>query len=592
MQLTPEQQAIIAHRGNLKINAVAGSGKTTTLLEYAKARPKRERMLYLAFNKSVKLEAQRKFAENGLPNVQVETAHSLAFKHIMRGRYYDLVNGYKTHEIKDILNIPPLGDTGGEYIIANHVRKFAAYFCNSTARKVSELDYESIITDAKAKAFARHYDEQILHNTRLLLAKMYKGEIGITHDFYLKQFQLSNPKLGHQTLLFDEGQDASPAMLDVFLKQQATKVIVGDTHQQIYGWRHAVNSLEQVDFPELQLSTSFRFDADIALLAMKFLAWKKLFTKVNPLYIKGVGVSQASDSHAVLARTNLSLLNKAIELVFDRNEVKDIFFEGNLNSYTYAEDGASVYDVLNLYNGNSHMIRDKLIQSMGSFAELEEYVEKTEDAELSMLIEMVMKYRNDLPHLIKGLKEYHLENDKRQEAEVIFSTVHRCKGMEYDTVTLAKDFITEAKIQQILKESKQKSLDINKLAEEVNVLYVAVTRTKNQLNIPVQLRPDQKTINWVDTFDDWDDLNTRKSRRDKLNMGDLMPELPFEKTIERVRKKYPNSRKRWSPWEDKELRWLVKEQKSLAFMADFFQRKENAIQTRIAQLGLKTEEEF
>ena len=88
---------------------------------------------------------------------------------------------------------------------------------------------------------------------------MNKGEIEITHDFYLKKFQLSNPVLYYDYILFDEGQDASPAMLDVFLKQQATKVIVGDTHQQIYGWRFAVNSLEQVDFTTYHLSTSFRF---------------------------------------------------------------------------------------------------------------------------------------------------------------------------------------------------------------------------------------------------------------------------------------------------------------------------------------------
>ncbi|GAA4033243.1 hypothetical protein GCM10022409_16920 [Hymenobacter glaciei] len=47
---TPEQQAIISAAGDLKINAVAGSGKTTTLLEYARAQPARTRILYLAFN--------------------------------------------------------------------------------------------------------------------------------------------------------------------------------------------------------------------------------------------------------------------------------------------------------------------------------------------------------------------------------------------------------------------------------------------------------------------------------------------------------------------------------------------------------------
>ena len=38
MELTKEQYDIINSTGNIKINAVAGSGKTTTVIEYAKTR--------------------------------------------------------------------------------------------------------------------------------------------------------------------------------------------------------------------------------------------------------------------------------------------------------------------------------------------------------------------------------------------------------------------------------------------------------------------------------------------------------------------------------------------------------------------------
>jgi superfamily I DNA and RNA helicase len=55
MNLTQQQKDIIRSTGNIKINAVAGSGKTTTVIEYAKSRPPGSRILYLAFNKSVKL---------------------------------------------------------------------------------------------------------------------------------------------------------------------------------------------------------------------------------------------------------------------------------------------------------------------------------------------------------------------------------------------------------------------------------------------------------------------------------------------------------------------------------------------------------
>ena len=65
MNLTSEQQSIISSTGDIKINAVAGSGKTTTLIEYARTRPLRSKILYLAFNRSVKLEAVRKFSDVG-----------------------------------------------------------------------------------------------------------------------------------------------------------------------------------------------------------------------------------------------------------------------------------------------------------------------------------------------------------------------------------------------------------------------------------------------------------------------------------------------------------------------------------------------
>lgn len=75
MQLTPEQQAVLSTNSNLVINAVAGSGKTTTLIEYAKSRIASSKILYLAFNKTVKTEAAQKFTAAGISNVKVETAH-------------------------------------------------------------------------------------------------------------------------------------------------------------------------------------------------------------------------------------------------------------------------------------------------------------------------------------------------------------------------------------------------------------------------------------------------------------------------------------------------------------------------------------
>jgi len=136
MQLTEEQKAILASTGNIQINAVAGSGKTTTVIEYARSRRKDSRILYLAFNKSVRDEARQRFAKAGLNNVQVETAHSLAFSYIVPRFRYFVRNSYKTHEIAALLGLHGAGERHGEFVIASHIYKFISYFCNSEKRKV------------------------------------------------------------------------------------------------------------------------------------------------------------------------------------------------------------------------------------------------------------------------------------------------------------------------------------------------------------------------------------------------------------------------------------------------------------------------
>jgi superfamily I DNA/RNA helicase len=171
--------------------------------------------------------------------------------------------------------------------------------------------------------------------------------------------------------------------------------------------------------------------------------------------------------------------------------VKNIYFEGNINSYTYADEGASLYDVLNLYNEKHHLIRDVMIKSMKDLEELEEYIESTEDVQLGMMLDIVNEYGNEIPAIIKEIKDKNCEKDN---AEIIFSTVHRCKGMEYDSIELADDFITEKKLKKIIENQKddkneQNQRSIIALNEEINLLYVAITRTKNIINIQEELVP-------------------------------------------------------------------------------------------------------
>ena len=587
MQLTKEQKAIINSTGNIKINAVAGSGKTTTIIEYAKSRPLNKKILYLAFNKSVKNEAIRKFLSLRMKNVKVETAHSLAFKNIVYKYDYKIKHsGYKNFEIVELLAIEGTGEKLTEFIVANHINKFVSYFCNSNKKKVSDLNYLDVISDQKAKTFVKNYYKHIEKYVRILLAKMDKGEIEVTHDFYLKKFQLSNPMLHYDYILFDEGQDASPAMLDVFLKQKATKVIVGDVHQQIYSWRYAINSLEKVDFKDFYLTTSFRFSQDIGNLANQILERKKHFNNHEDVKITGKGTCKSYKTKAVLARTNLGLLMKAIEYVTEKKKIERIYFEGNISSYTYADDGASLYDVLNLYNGKHRYIKDKLIRSMRNMNDLKEYIEKTEDVQLAMMVEIVNEYGNDIPGIIKKIKAKHIENDEKENAQMIFSTVHRSKGMEYEAVQLVNDFMTEEKLKKQCNGEKNNDLLKTKLNEEVNLLYVAVTRTKNSIHIPRPQIPEgfpKSSHIYIMNVEE-----TESSGQVEISSDNKQTKNNYKAySYEDVRNKHKKAYKPWTDELDDELTIMYCEGINVKDMAKHFGRTRGAIRARIKKLELE-----
>lgn len=109
---------------------------------------------------------------------------------------------------------------------------------------------------------------------------------------------------------------------------------------------------------------------------------------------------------------------------------------------------------------------------------------------MGMLVDMVKKYGTKIPGYIKKLKDCHLEHDDKEQADMIFSTVHRCKGMEYDEVTLTNDFITHDKV--VKQAENIDKVNMSKLSEEINLLYVAITRAKSHLYIPQEILTGQQ----------------------------------------------------------------------------------------------------
>jgi len=82
--LSREQQnaiKILSRRSNLIVNAVAGSGKSTVLLEFARLHPKRT-MIMFTYNSFLQKEVNKKILNRGLTNIKIFTYHGFA------NRYY------------------------------------------------------------------------------------------------------------------------------------------------------------------------------------------------------------------------------------------------------------------------------------------------------------------------------------------------------------------------------------------------------------------------------------------------------------------------------------------------------------------------
>ncbi len=491
MELTEEQLEIISDNANLRVIAGAGSGKTTTLVAKA-ATLFPEKVLILCFNRISKEDLDRKVSEFMLSNVTVEKIHGLAIRSVF---------GHKKPQIENEITLPTIiqafkiKDLSGEpnscFILAGHIKWLLTYYYNSNFDAITDLDPEVLFRQKSDDIFSNNFD--YIRDCAIALHELIKeGDVPMFHDAYLKLYALKKEVLGYKHVFFDEGQDASPVMLGIFERQKGQRVIVGDVNQQIYAWRYATDSLESVNFKEYDLTKSFRFGDQIANVVNKVLDLKfDVGLSSRRWTLQGVNrdtTIKESNLCAVVARTNMALFRQAIEWLDSREPIMNsVHFEGSFSQYLRSDTGVNLYDVYNLYSNKRHLARDTVIQSMASFKEYKHYVNLIQDHSQSLLIDLVEKYKERVLPLIDELKAINIPVEERERAEVIFTTAHKAKGMEYDEVLLLQDFITERDLRQSVAKT---DANIGELTEAINLIYVSITRSKGIAFLPYGILSD------------------------------------------------------------------------------------------------------
>lgn len=435
-----------------------GTGKTTTLGIFCKKHYTKN-ILYIVYNKENRAHAKKRFANN----VEVHTSHSLA--HSELGCLYKNKLSQNL-EIKRIYHF--ILSSSEINNIDNNIYK-KAYAVREALQNFFSMKGDKIFhPDAEIASIAQVYwfEMQNINNIN----------IPMTQDGYLKLWQLSKPLLNYDYILIDEAQDSNEVLISVLDEQKTNKIFVGDPFQSIYGYRNTYNVFKRAISKNMYyLSYSYRFGKEIADIINLFM--NKLY-KDKYKYIAGneninsvVQEVDKTKSYTYIARTNAEIIKKAYLLSEQHIKIKIV---GGLNK-------KDVEDFLHLYNGDLYKIKSKWIKNYKSFSKVKEIAEEVGDVELKGYVKLIEEYEDKLFDMIKMI-EFNLYD---KNAIVTLITAHKSKGLEFDNVVLANDFIDFFNKNGEIKQR----IDIDN--EEIHLLYVAMSRAMQTLEI------NKKTLKFI-----------------------------------------------------------------------------------------------
>lgn len=117
---------------------------------------------------------------------------------------------------------------------------------------------------------------------------------------------------------------------------------------------------------------------------------------------------------------------------------------------------------------------------------MQQYAEEAKDREIKVLADVIDEYRKDTPGLVRAIQENEVMS--ASDAQLVLTTAHKAKGLDWDYVSIAEDF-------EVLAETEA-DLAVDPLAaieeQEINLLYVAATRAKKRLQL------NEETLAWIE----------------------------------------------------------------------------------------------
>jgi len=473
-RLTPTEEQLNAvdqfkTGGSLKINAYAGTGKTSTLEFLAHSTGRRGQ--YIAFNRSIVNDAREKFPST----VNCSTTHAMAYRATPSSFKHDekMTRRIGPHQLAEVLKLKRWQADKNHvfqprslgFLILETLR----HFMQSADREpgAEHVPSHGSLTAASEKTLAA-VAEFAVRGAKHVWKRMTDPQdvLPLGHDGYVKLWALGHPRIPADFILLDEAQDTNPVVLDVLRRQSAQMIYVGDRYQQIYQWRGAVNAMEKIDTDKSSyLTMSFRFGKPIADVASRILALLDETHTItgNPKIASRIGRVTAPD--AILGRTNASTITALINSLI---EGKRPYLVGGTGEVIEMLKG-----VADLKKGMQSTVPEFF--GFNSWTQVIDFSKSDEGHHLTTFVNLVQSRGEQQ---LKWALEKVVSEDS---CDIVISTAHKAKGREWQRVRLMDDFMrAEQRAAQAPPPREPKPPD----PEETRLFYVAVTRAIECVDVP------------------------------------------------------------------------------------------------------------
>jgi len=521
--LTPEQVDILAHDPSpgdtIVINAYAGTGKTTTCMKIVEKYSPTKRFLYIVFNKNMQVEATSRAKKAQFQNFTCKTTHSLAleFCKSVFSPFQFSTNVAVEHGQLGCLSILRKFWSGSFHTL----QKMYEYYDEKRAQQKAagiEFDPEKddfITTSAELRSLAIQIWQDMIQERR-----------PFTFDAYLKYFCMHKQavewlSMSYDVVLLDEAQDTNRPLADMLMKphNDIAYYFIGDVNQSIYGFRNCVDIMSLAKSTHsFSLTRSFRFGPLLGKYSTHLL--KTL--KGELLVRKCGGPVVGSAPHPT--KISIGDMDWILPPIHITKGEFAFISRTNAVAFQYAVMAAECGYTVAFTNGKEcvaamkKMVSEYSTCSNAQLCHMLEVATQKDDFETIRHIQLYQSM--DPAQLSQKIKVVESKYAKtNNDADVILSTCHGAKGLEFDHVLLAEDLFGPKKSKPKTKKNNsdlEPELDIvvgsKKTNDFANLLYVAVTRAKKWLFMPLV------AMQFGDDFDTVSLSNGMESSRTEIDI--------------------------------------------------------------------------